>query len=258
MLLVCDVGNTNIVFGVYDENNLKVAFRIGTDSNRTSDEYGVFARISMQQADIYFRDIDDVIISSVVPEVMYSLESFVVKYLNKKSYIVGPGIKTGINIKYTNPAQVGADRIVNAACGYAKYGGNLIIIDFGTSTTFCAVSKQGDYLGGLITPGIKISADALFLRASKLPRVEIKKPDCVIGKNTVSAMQSGIYYGYTGLVDRIIKEMVKELKWRKGSYNILATGGLAQLIVSESVHEITIDKTLTLDGLKIIYDKNRQ
>lgn len=258
MLLVCDVGNTNMVFGVYEGDDLKLVFRLGTNALRTSDEYGVFARVSMSQADIYFRDIDDVIISSVVPEVMYSLDSFVAKYLNKKPYSVGPGIKTGINIKYTNPGQVGSDRIVNATCGYEKYKDNLIIIDFGTSTTFCAVSKNADYLGGLITPGVRISADALFQRASKLPRIEIKKPDVVIAKNTVSAMQSGIYYGYVGLVDRIIKEMTKELKWKKDKYKIIATGGLAQLIISESEHEIVLDKNLTLEGLKIIYDKNKQ
>lgn len=257
MLLVCDVGNTNLVFGIYEGNILKYSFRMGTDPFKTSDEYGVFVKMIIEEEGFSFKDIDDVIISSVVPEVMHSLENFVIKFCKKKPYIVGPGIKTGINIKYTNPSQVGADRIVNATAGYEKYGGNLILIDFGTATTFCAVSKLGDYLGGLITPGIKISADALFLNASKLPKVEIKKPESVVAKNTVSAIQSGIYYGYVGLVDRIVSEMIESLNWVEEDCTIIATGGLSQLITNESIHKIIIDKTLTLEGLRIIYEKNK-
>lgn len=256
MLLVCDVGNTNLVFGFFDKEVLKYSFRLGTDPLKTSDEYGAYVKIIMEEEGYKFSDIDSVIISSVVPEVMHSLENFVLKFCKQKPLIVGPGIKTGINIKYTNPSQVGADRIVNAAAGNEKYGGNLILIDFGTATTFCAVSKEGDYLGGAITPGIKISADALFKNASKLPKVEIIRPDDVVAKNTVSAIQSGIYYGYVGLVDKIVSQMVKSLKWRKGNYKVVATGGLSQLIINESYHEIIIDKTLTLEGLRIIYERN--
>lgn len=255
MLLVCDVGNTNLVFGLYEDKELKHSFRLGTDPLKTSDEYGVFVKMIIEEEGMSFRNIDDVIISSVVPEVMHSLENFAIKFCKKKPYIVGPGIKTGINIKYTNPSQVGADRIVNAAAGYEKYKKNLILIDFGTATTFCCVSKDGDYLGGLISPGIKISADALFLNASKLPKVEIKKPESVVAKNTVSAIQSGIYYGYIGLVDRIVSQMLESLNWK--DYKIVATGGLSQLITNESIHKIIIDKTLTLEGLRIIYEKNR-
>lgn len=255
MLLVCDVGNTNLVFGIYQGDVLKYSFRLGTDPLKTSDEYGVLVKMLIEEEGYTFNDVDDVIISSVVPEVMHSLENFALKFCKKKAYIVGPGIKTGINIKYNNPTQVGADRIVNATCGYEKYGGNIILIDFGTATTFCAVSKDGDYLGGLITPGIKISADALFMHTSKLPKIEIIKPKMVIAKNTVGAMQSGIYYGYVGLVDKIVSDMVEELSWK--DYKVIATGGLSQLIVEGSKHAITIDKTLTLEGLKIIYEKNK-
>lgn len=258
MLLVCDVGNTNLVFGLYEGKILKHSFRLGTDPNRTSDEYGVSVKMLIEEEGYSFSDIDDVIISSVVPEVMHSLENFALKFCKKTPYIVGPGIKTGINIKYTNPSQVGADRIVNATSGYEKHNTNLILIDFGTATTFCAVSEVGDYLGGLITPGIKISADALFLNTSKLPKVEIKKPESVVAKNTVSSIQSGIYYGYIGLVDKIVSKMIDELNWEKGSYKIIATGGLAQLIVNDSSHNIEIDRTLTLEGLRIIYEKNKQ
>lgn len=256
MLLVCDVGNTNLVFGIYEKEKLKYSFRLGTDQQKTSDEYGIIVKSLIEHEEYEFSDIDDVIISSVVPEVMHSLENFALKFCKKKPYIVGPGIKTGINIKYNNPAQVGADRIVNATAGYEIYGGNMIIIDFGTATTFCAVSKSGDYLGGLITPGMKISADALFMNTSKLPKIEIKKPESVVAKNTVSAMRSGIYYGYVGLVDRIVEEMLKELHWEE--YSIIATGGLAQLITEESKNKIIINKTLTLEGLRIIYEKNKQ
>lgn len=257
MLLVCDVGNTNLVFGIYENNTLKYSFRLGTDPNRTSDEYGVAVKMLLEEEGYRFLDVEDVIISSVVPEVMHSLENFIFKFCKKTPYIVGPGVKTGINIKYQNPSQVGADRIVNATAGYEKYNTNLILIDFGTATTFCAVSTSGDYLGGLITPGVKISADALFLNASKLPKVEIKKPDSVIAKNTVNAIQSGLYYGYVGLVDKIVSKMIEELNWEQENYKILATGGLAQLIINESSHDIEVDKTLTLEGLRIIYEKNK-
>jgi len=255
MLLVCDVGNTNLVFGIYEKESLKYSFRLSTDPLRTSDEYGMFVKMLIEHEGYSFKDVDDVIISSVVPEVMHSLENFALKFCKKKPYIVGPGIKTGINIKYNNPAQVGADRIVNATAVFEKYKSNAIIIDFGTATTFCSLSREGDYLGGLITPGIIISADALFSNTSKLPKIEIKKPNFVVSKDTVGAMRSGIYYGYVGLVDRIVSEMLNELNWKE--YKVIATGGLSQLIVEESNHSIIIDKTLTLEGLKIIYEKNK-
>jgi type III pantothenate kinase len=199
-------------------------------------------------------DIEDVIISSVVPNVMHSLENFCIKYCNKKPLIVGPGIKTGLNIKYDNPKQVGADRIVNAVAAIEKYKSPMIIIDFGTATTFCAISEKGDYLGGTIAPGIKISSEALFQRASKLPRVELAKPGTAICKNTVSAMQSGIIYGYVGLVDKIISMMKSELGG--DDIKVIATGGLSVLIASETDSIDYVDKFLTLEGLRLIYDKN--
>ena len=211
MLLVFDVGNTNMVLGVYKDKELICNFRIGTDKSKTSDEYGVIIRQLFDYEGISLKNIEDVIISSVVPEVMHSLENFSFKYCAKEPIIVGPGVKTGINIKYENPQQVGADRIVNAVAGYEKYGGPLILIDFGTATTFCAVSQKGEYLGGAISPGIKISSEALFQRASKLHKVEIAKPKGAIGKNTTWAMQSGIVFGYAGLVDNIVSMMKEEL-----------------------------------------------
>ena len=255
MLLAVDVGNTNMVLGVYKDKELICNFRIGTDKSKTSDEYGVIIRQLFDYEGISLKNIQDVIISSVVPEVMHSLENFSFKYCAKEPIIVGPGVKTGINIKYENPQQVGADRIVNAVAGYEKYGGPLILIDFGTATTFCAVSQKGEYLGGAISPGIKISSEALFQRASKLHKVEIAKPKGAIGKNTTWAMQSGIVFGYAGLVDNIVAMMKEELG--SDDVNVVATGGLAPLICAETKTVKIVDKFLTLEGLRIIYERNR-
>ena len=254
MLLVFDVGNTNMVLGVYEGTELKKHWRINTDKEKTSDEYGILISNLFQYDKVDMNSITDVIISSVVPNVMHSLENFCIKYCNKKPLIVGPGIKTGLNIKYDNPKQVGADRIVNAVAAIEKYKSPMIIIDFGTATTFCAISEKGDYLGGTIAPGLKISSEALFQRASKLPRVELVKPGSTICKNTVSAMQSGIIYGYVGLVDKIISMMKSELGG--DDIKVIATGGLSVLIASETDSIDYVDKFLTLEGLRLIYDKN--
>ena len=256
MLLVFDVGNTNIVLGIYEDKELIKRFRISTDKNKTSDEYGILISSLFNHDKIDITKINDIIISSVVPNIMYSLENFCIKYLNIKPKAVGPGIKTGLNIKYDNPKQVGADRIVNAVSGIEKYGYPLIIVDFGTATTFCAISEKGEYLGGTISPGIKISSDALFERASKLPRVELTKPGMTICKNTVSAMQSGIIYGYVGLVEKVVSMMKKELN--NENTKVIATGGLANLIASETDIIDTVDNLLTLDGLRIIHEKNKE
>lgn len=256
MLLVFDVGNTNMVLGIYEGKELKNYWRISTDKAKTSDEYGMLINNLFQYDNVDKDLIKDIIISSVVPNVMHSLENFCIKYFNKQPLIVGPGIKTGLNIKYDNPKQVGADRIVNAVAAIEKYKSPMIIIDFGTATTFCAISEHGEYLGGTIAPGIKISSEALFQRASKLPRVELLKPGTTICKNTVSAMQSGIIYGYVGLVDKIIYMMKKELG--NDDIKVIATGGLSSLIASETDSIDCVDKNLTLDGLKIIYDKNKE
>jgi type III pantothenate kinase len=187
---------------------------------------------------------------------MYSLEHAIRKYIRVEPIIVGPGIKTGINISYENPREVGADRIVNAVASLHIYGGPLIIVDFGTATTFCAVSKTGDYLGGVICPGIKISAEALFQRAAKLPRIELVKPKSVIGRNTVSSMQSGMIYGFAGQVDYIVRHMKEEMG--QEGIKVVATGGLARLIAAESKMIDEVNGHLTLEGLRIIYEKNKE
>ncbi len=254
MLLVFDIGNTNMVLGVYDGDNLVRDWRINTDLNKTSDEYGVLIKSLFDASNISLSVVDAIIVSSVVPAVMHSLENFCRKYCNISPMVVGPGIKTGLNIKYEDPKMVGADRIVNAVAAISKYNCPVIIIDFGTATTYCAVSKKGEYIGGAISPGMKISSEALFQKASKLPRVELVTPETVICKDTVSAMQAGIIYGYAGQVEKIVGLMKKELK-DEGTF-VIATGGLANMISQETNAIDVIDPNLTLEGLRIIYEKN--
>ena len=256
MLLVFDVGNTNMVLGLYKGKELIKYWRINTAKEKTSDEYGILINNLFQYEKIDIECIEDVIISSVVPDVMHSLENFCIKYCKKQPKVVGPGIKTGLNIKYDNPKQVGADRIVNAVSCVEKYGTPVIIVDFGTATTFCAVINNSEYLGGTIVPGLKISSEALFQKASKLPRVELIKPGSVICKNTVSAMQAGIIYGYVGSVEKIIDMMKKELNLE--DVKVIATGGLSTLIASETKSIDYVDRFLTLDGLRILYEKNKE
>lgn len=255
MLLVCDVGNTNIVLGVYEGEELLRAWRISTDRNKTSDEYGVSIKQLFEYEDFKIEQIESVIISSVVPSIMYALENMSRRYLKKEPIVIGTEMNTGINIVYDNPKEVGADRIVNAVAAYEKYGGPIIIVDFGTATTFCAISESGDYLGGVISPGIVISSEALFQKASKLPRVDLVKPEQVLNKNTVNSMQSGIIYGYVGMVDYLVERMEEELGVK--SKEVIATGGLASAIASESKTITKIEKMLTLEGLRIIYEKNK-
>lgn len=255
MILVMDVGNTNIVLGVYQGEKLLFHWRMGTDKEKTSDEFGMFFVNLFRHENLDIKAVEAVIIASVVPPIMYSVEHAIRKYFKVEPIVVGPGIKTGINIKYENPREVGADRIVNAVAAYEIYGGPLIIVDFGTATTFCAINSKGEYLGGVICPGIKISAEALFQRAAKLPRIELVKPDSVIGRNTVVSMQSGIVFGYVGQVDFIVKRMKKEIK--EDSIKVVATGGLARLIASESETIDEINGLLTLEGLRIIYERNK-
>ena len=255
MLLVFDVGNTNMVIGIYKDKSLVKDWRICTDIHKTSDEYGMLIGNLLAHNNIDIKSIDDVIISSVVPNVMHALENFCIKYCEKKPMIVGPGIKTGLNIKYDNPKQVGADRIVNAVAAIEKYGSPLIVVDFGTATTFCAISDKAEYLGGTICPGLKISSEALFNGAAKLPRVELIKPGKTICKATVEAMQSGIIYGYVGQVEKIISMMKKELG--REDIKVVATGGLSSLIHSETDSIDHIDKFLTLEGLRLIHLKNK-
>lgn len=255
MLLVIDVGNSNIVLGIYDNERLVRDWRVSTDKSKTPDEYGILVHDLFRLAGIGFSDIKDIIISSVVPTLTGALEKLSRQYFGFKPYVVGPGIKTGMSIQYDNPKEVGADRIVNAVAGFEKHHCALIIVDFGTATTFDYVNKRGEYCGGAIAPGLMISMEALFQKASKLPRVEIAKPPAIIAKNTVNSMQAGIYYGYVGLVDGIVTRMKGE---GKDNARVIATGGLAGLIAPESATIEEVDEYLTLDGLRILYQRNRE
>jgi type III pantothenate kinase len=255
LLLAFDIGNTNMVIGVYKGKDLIISWRIATDRQKTADEYGILMQNLFFFHKIDHREVKDIIFSSVVPPIIGALEEMAKKYFNKKPLIVGPGTKTGMPILYENPREVGADRIVNAVAAYEKYGGPLIIADFGTATTFCCISAKGEYLGGAITPGINISTEALFQRTAKLPKVELVTPKKVIGKNTVNAIQSGIIYGYSGLVDGIVKRMKKELGG--GAIKVIATGGIAKLIAGNSETIDEVDDLLTLEGLRLIYERNR-
>ncbi|KKC28976.1 pantothenate kinase [Caldanaerobacter subterraneus subsp. pacificus DSM 12653] len=255
LLLAFDVGNTNIVMGVFKGKKLLHSFRISTDKNKTYDEYGMLVNQLIGYNGISLTEIDDVIISSVVPPLMNTLQVMSLKYFRTKPIVVGPGIKTGINIKYDNPKEVGADRIVNAVAAYELYGGPVIVIDFGTATTFCAISEKGEYLGGIIAPGLMISADALFQRTAKLPKIDLTKPPTVINRNTVASMQSGIIYGHVGMVDYIVTRMKGEFA---PSAYVVATGGFANMIAEESKTIDTVNEMLTLEGLRIIYERNKE
>ena len=253
MLLVIDVGNTNIVLGIFKDQELVDHWRVSTDRLRTTDEYGVLIRHLFYLNGVNSEEIDAIIISSVVPPGMPTLERMCQRYFGLTPLVIGPGVKTGMDIKYDNPREVGADRIVNAVAAYEKFGGPVIIIDFGTATTFCAVDKKGTYLGGAICPGIGISTDALVQRTAKLPRIEVVQAEKVICRNTVESMQAGVFYGFVGQVDGIVTRMRRELGCKA---KVVATGGLAVIVAPATDAIDVVEPMLTLEGLKIIYDRN--
>ncbi len=252
MLLTIDVGNTNITMGIFKDEEIIAHFRLATVHERSMDEYGVLFVNFLLHRGIAVADIGGVIIASVVPEVMYSLERAVRNYIGKTPHVVKRHM-VDMEVKIDNPAELGADRLINAYAAKFIYGAPLIIVDFGTATTFCTISAKGEYLGGAICPGIKISLDALFSKTSKLPRVEIRRPEKVIGTNTVGSMQSGILYGYVGQVNFIVEKIKEEMGER--DVKVIATGGLSNLINAETDIFHAVDKLLTLKGLKKLYDE---
>ena len=255
MLLVIDVGNTNTVIGVYEGNRLLTSWRLTTERTRTVDEYGILFRNLFTLAGMDSSSIDAVAISSVVPPLHFTLEKMSQVYFGRVPLFIDHSVDTGMTIRYSPPTDVGADRIVNSVAAIERYGAPCIVVDFGTATTFDAVTADREYIGGVITPGITISAEALFQRAARLYRVEIRRPEQIIGQHTIGSVQSGLYYGYIGLVDGILKRMIAEL----GDHvRVIATGGLAKLIGRGSEYIEEIDENLTLEGLRLIYERNRR
>ncbi len=253
MLLVVDIGNTNITFGLYDKKKLLHSYRLTTWFKRTSDEYGFMITHFLLAASVKIEDIDAVIVSSVVPKIMHSFNNSIRRYLKKEPLAVGPGIKTGIKIKYDNPKEVGADRIVDAVGAFYTYGGDILVIDFGTATTFEYIDEGGTYHGGCILPGLEIAAHSLSENTAKLPEIEIKPTESIQASNTIAAMQTGIFWGYIGSVEFIIKKFKEELA---KDLKVIATGGLGRIISEHTEYIDTYDPNLTFEGLRLIYERN--
>jgi type III pantothenate kinase len=253
MLLVFDIGNSNIVLGTYEGKKLLKHWRISTDRQKTGDEYGMLINNLFRYQGIRMTDIDAIIISSVVPPLVVPIIKMCERYFHMRPLVVGPGIKTGIRLKYENPREIGADRIVNTVGAFEQYGGPLIVIDIGTATTFDVVDAHGDYLGGAIAPGIGISTEALFQRAAKLPRIELVTPKSVICRNTITSMQAGIIFGFVGQIDEIVRRIKVEMAQEM---TVVATGGLARMIAKESKTIDKLDHFLTLTGLRVLYERN--
>ncbi|HIU14657.1 MAG TPA: type III pantothenate kinase [Candidatus Fimiplasma intestinipullorum] len=252
MLVAVDIGNTNITLAVFDGEDIKGSYRLTTKMTRTSDEYGFMLLSFLNASNIQVSDIEDVIVSTVVPKIMHSFNNAIYKYLKKTPITVGPGIKTGISIKTENPAGVGADRIVDAAGAYYIYGGPCLVIDFGTATTFDYINEKGEFLYGVTAPGLEITSQALSNMAAQLPEIAIKKPDTILAKNTIQSMQAGVVYGYIGLTEYIIRQMKKEIGV---PMHVIATGGLGRLISKETEEIEVYDADLTFKGLKLIYQR---
>jgi type III pantothenate kinase len=255
MLLAVDIGNTNIALGIFDGKKLPHHWKIRSEREKTSDEYEIVLINLLSLVHLEVEDIKSVIISSVVPPLTPVFQDLSQELLGVRPLVIGPGLKTGMPILYENPQEVGADRVVASVAAFEKYGGPVIVVDFGTATTFDAVSVQGEYLGGAIAPGIQIAAEALYLKTAKLPRIEIKKPRQAIGRTTVTSMQSGLYFGYIGLVSNIINEISKELE---GGTNVVATGSFASQIHSDLGQIAHLEPFLVLEGLRIIHERNKE
>lgn len=253
MLLVIDVGNTNTALGVFEGKELRAQWRLSTNRSQTADEYGILIRSLFASDGIQTQQIDGMMVANVVPPLNSVLEEMATKYFRRQAVFLGPGIRTGMAIQYDNPQEVGADRIADAVAAFEKYGGPCIVVDFGTAITFDAISEKGEYLGGVIAPGIGVSSEALFRQAARLPRVEIRDPHCIIGTNTVSSMQSGLFYGAVGMVDSILDRLCAVLGEKT---KVVATGGQATLVASASKYKPPIDPSLTLEGLRLIYERN--
>lgn len=256
MLLVIDIGNSNIVMGTYEGKNLMKHWRVSTDSQKTGDEYGMLINDLFRYQGVSINDVHDIIISSVVPQLLVPFMKMCERYFKIKPLVVGPGIKTGIKINYENPRAIGADRIVNAVGAFEHYGGPLIVIDIGTATTIDVVAGNGDFLGGVIAPGIVSAADSLVSATAKLPRIELVPPKNIICHNTITGMQAGIIYGYVGQIDEIVRRIRAEMgeDWNA---KVIATGGLAKMIAKESKTIDKIDHFLTLSGLRALYERNK-
>lgn len=254
MILTLDVGNTNIKTALFDGEEMKRYWRVSTNRSTTSDEYGILMSNLFAHAGLDTGCVDGIIMSSVVPSINFTLEHMCKNYFGREPMQVAPGVKTGINIRYDNPHELGSDRIANAVAAYTLYGGPCVFIDFGTATSFGVMSERGEFLGGAICPGLKLAAEALVEKAAKLPRFELVKPERVIGRNTISNLQSGIVFGYVGQVDYLVRKMKEELG--APAARVIATGGMARLIADESSQIDTLDGVLTLKGLRIIYERN--
>ena len=261
MLLAIDVGNTNVVFGIFEDSKMLESWRLATDNKRSADEYGILFEQMFKHSGFSSEDVDDIIISSVVPSLLFTLEHMCLKFYDKMPIVVETGIKTGLKIRYDDPRQLGADRIVNSVAAHTKYEGHLIVIDFGTATTFCCVTADGDFIGGAIAPGMKTSAAALFEHTAKLPNVDLDIPGKYICRNTNEAMQSGLIYGHMGFTIHMINgmktEMCAELGCKPEDIKVIATGGMATMVERGVDCIDVIDRRLTLDGLQMLYEKNK-